>query len=158
MRMLRHIHISEVEEFVGQELGRSDWHLVSQVEINAFADLTGDHQWVHVDVDRARIELGETIAHGYLTLSLIPMLTAQITKIDGVGHGLNYGLDKVRFLAPVPAGSRVRGKQTLLSVEMKGAGTLTVRNRNRAGRRWKTRMRSSNSRTDLPQQGHALTV
>jgi acyl dehydratase len=92
--------------------------------IDGFAELTGDRQWVHVDVERARREIGGTIAHGYLTLSLLPQILASIADFTGVAHGLNYGLDKVRFLETVNAGSRVCGHQSLLGVEERGDGVL----------------------------------
>jgi acyl dehydratase len=122
--MTEHIEISDIDNQVSREIGQSNWRRVTQDDIDRFADLTGDHQWVHVNVERATRELGSTIAHGYLTLSLIPALTAQILKLDGVGHGLNYGLDSVRFLAPVEAGKRVRARQKLLSCTSKGGGKL----------------------------------
>jgi acyl dehydratase len=97
---------------------------VTQEQIDKFADATGDHQWIHVDVERAKKEMpgGRTIAHGYLTLSLIPMLAAQIMRVSGVSRGINYGSNKVRFTNMVPVGSRVRARQKLLSVEPKGGG------------------------------------
>lgn len=117
-------------EFVGRELGTSDWVLVDQARIDAFAQCTGDRQWIHVDVERAKREspFGGTIAHGYLTLSLLASLAIEIGLIPGdASSGLNYGLDKVRFMAPVKAGSRVRGRVTLLSVEDKGNGRYMVK-------------------------------
>jgi acyl dehydratase len=98
--------------------------LIDQDRINKFADATGDHQWIHIDVERAKTEMpgGKTIAHGYLTLSLIPMLGAQIMRITGVSRGINYGSNKVRFTNMVQVGSRVRGRQKILSVEPKGGG------------------------------------
>ena len=98
---------------------------VTQDMINRFADLTGDHQWIHVDVERAKKDMpdGKTIAHGFLTLSLIPMLTAQVSKVNNVRNGINYGCNKVRFTSPVPAGSRVRARAKLVAAEpMKGGG------------------------------------
>jgi acyl dehydratase len=118
------IPIADVDRHVGTELGISEWRPIAQPDIQAFADLTGDHQWVHVDVERAQRELGGTIVHGYFTLSFIPVLTAEIMRLDGVAHGLNYGLDSVRFLAPVPAGSRIRARESLVSAEKKGEGRL----------------------------------
>jgi acyl dehydratase len=105
-------------------MGVSDWVLIDQDRINKFADATGDHQWIHIDVERAKTEMpgGKTIAHGYLTLSLIPMLGAQIMRITGVSRGINYGSNKVRFTNMVQVGSRVRGRQKILSVEPKGGG------------------------------------
>src|SRR5579875_1338926 len=94
---------------VGRHLGYSDYLLVDQERIDRFADATGDHQWIHVDPERAASgPFGTTIAHGYLTLSLVPLLLAQVLRVEGVAFGLNYGSNKVRFPAPVPAGSEVR--------------------------------------------------
>lgn len=109
----------DLKNYVGKELGVSDWLLVDQERINLFADATGDHQWIHVDVERARreMEIGNTIAHGYLTLSLIPMLISQVYTITQKTRGINYGLNRVRFTAMVPAGSRIRLRQHCKSVE-----------------------------------------
>ena len=100
----------DLKDYVGKELGVSDWLAIDQDRINQFADATGDHQWIHVDVERAQRELpiGNTIAHGFLTLSLIPMLVAEIFTITSKTRGINYGLNRVRFTGMVPAGSRVR--------------------------------------------------
>lgn len=114
-----------LNEFIGKEIGVSDWVTVDQEMINAFADATGDHQWIHVDVERCKKEspLGTTIGHGYLTLSLVPMLSAQIgTLPTGIKHVLNYGSEKIRFLNPVPAGSNVRMRSKLMDVSEKGTG------------------------------------
>ena len=121
---MRTVSFDELPALAGQEIGASDWVQIDQDRINKFADATGDHQWIHIDVERAKKELpgGKTIAHGYLTLSLIPMLAAQIMRITGVSRGINYGSNKVRFTNMVPVGSRVRGRQKLLSVEPKGGG------------------------------------
>src|SRR5213596_1686683 len=101
--------LDELKQAEGEELGVSDWHEVSQDDINAFADITGDHQWIHVDPERARdTPFGGTIAHGLYTLSLGPKFTFELFSIDGFAFGLNYGYGKVRFPAPVPVGSRVR--------------------------------------------------
>ncbi|MGI8493284.1 MAG: MaoC family dehydratase [Acidimicrobiales bacterium] len=103
---------------VGEHLGFSEWHEVTQEQVNLFADATGDHQWIHVDVERAKTgPFGGPIAHGYLTLSLAPVLIAEVVAIGGVSMGINYGLNKVRFPAPVPVGSRLRVGAKLLSVE-----------------------------------------
>src|SRR5512138_3289386 len=103
------------KQHVGRELGPSDWMTVDQPMIDKFAEATGDHQWIHVDVERAKREMpgGKTIAHGYLTLSLLPRLTKSIYQIKNRSRGINYGSNKVRFTAPVPAGSRVRLHLTL---------------------------------------------
>ena len=107
--------MAEVPGLVGSELGSSDWHEVTQEHVNEFAEATGDHQWIHVDVERAKAEspFGGPIAHGYLTLSLIPSLMPQIIEITGFRMGVNYGTEKVRFPSPVPVGSRVRAGATL---------------------------------------------
>jgi len=106
--------IKELESRVGQELGVSDWVVVDQQTINVFGETTGDMQWIHVDPERAaQGPFGTTIAHGYLTLSLLPKLAASAYRIEGTRMAVNYGLDKVRFPAPVPAGSRVRATFTL---------------------------------------------
>ena len=118
-----------VAALAGQEIGVSDWVEITQDRINAFADATGDHQWIHVDVERAKQLMpgGKTIAHGYLTLSLIPWLTGGMLRIDGVTRGINYGSDKVRFTNMVPVGSKLRARQKLLSAEPK-AGGMQLRN------------------------------
>ncbi|HTQ21454.1 MaoC family dehydratase [Mycobacterium sp.] len=110
--------ISSIDEAlgaVGQELGVSDWITVDQERIDAFAETTLDRQWIHIDVERARTEspYGSTIAHGFLTLSLIPALSKANYRVENAKMGINYGLNKVRFLAPVPAGSRVRVRSEL---------------------------------------------
>jgi len=105
--------IATISQYVGQELGVSEWVTITQERINDFADFTGDHQWIHVDVERAKREslFGTTIAHGYLTLSLAAALSMELGIIPaGVSQALNYGLDTVRFLAPVKSGSRVRDR------------------------------------------------
>ena len=101
---------ADMDAYVGQALGTGDWVTVSQAMIDTFADATGDHQWIHVDVARAKAELpgGTTIAHGFLTLSLLPMLTTSVYRIKHRSRGLNYGSNKVRFTNPVPSGARVR--------------------------------------------------
>jgi acyl dehydratase len=112
---------------VGQELGSSDWLEVPQSDINLFADATHDHQWIHIDVERAKTgPFGGPIAHGYLTLSLLPRLSAGVYRIRHTSRGINYGSNKVRFTAPVPAGSRVRLRQVLKAMEdIKGGVRLT---------------------------------
>lgn len=114
---------------VGREVGVSDWITVDQARIDAFADCTEDHQFIHVDPGMAaRTPFGGTIAHGFLTLSLLSKMTYQATPVlDGVAMGINYGFDKVRFLQPVRAGSRVRGRFKLLSAEDKGDGRWLIR-------------------------------
>jgi acyl dehydratase len=118
-------HPNEMHKYVGQEIGVSDWVEVTQARIDQFAEATGDHQWIHVDVERAKTDMpgGKTIAHGFLTLSLIPMLNHQISHINNVRNGINYGCNKVRFTNPVQAGSRVRARAKLIGAEpMKGGG------------------------------------
>lgn len=112
--MREYSHFSELEGLVGQEIGVSDWMVVDQNRINGFADVTGDHQWIHIDPERAaQGPFGTTIAHGYLSLSLLPALAATAYRISGGRMAVNYGLEKVRFPAPVPAGSKVRARFTL---------------------------------------------
>jgi len=115
--------IGALKQFVGKPLGTSDWVTVTQEQINAFAEATGDHQWIHVDVERARTQspFKTTIAHGYLTISLAPALLPQIVRVEGIRMGVNYGLDKMRLPAPVPAGARVRLTASIKDVrEMPG--------------------------------------
>jgi acyl dehydratase len=109
----------DMKQHVGRELGPSEWMTVDQPMIDKFADATGDHQWIHVDVERARKEMpgGKTIAHGYLTLSLVPRLAATLTRVKKRARGLNYGSNKVRFINPVPAGARIRLRQRIKNVE-----------------------------------------
>ncbi len=107
-------HLAAMQALVGQQLATSPWVLVDQQRINLFAEATGDHQWIHVDVERAKAgPYGAPIAHGFLTLSLLPELTATAMVIDDVKMSINYGLNRVRFTGPVPAGSRVRAVITL---------------------------------------------
>lgn len=110
--------IEDAAASVGEELGVSDWVLIDQQRVDAFAEATGDHQWIHTDPDRARAEspYGATIAHGLLTLSLIPALSKQCYVVENAKMGINYGLNKVRFIAPVPVGSRVRVRSSLVDV------------------------------------------
>ncbi|MFT3809312.1 MAG: MaoC family dehydratase [Micropepsaceae bacterium] len=119
---MKKVHYNDVQSLVGQEIGASDWVEITQERVNTFADATGDHQWIHVDVEKAKQFMGGTIAHGYLTLSLIPWLGSQIMSIEGVSRGINYGSNKVRFTNMVPVGSRVRARQKLLGAEPKGGG------------------------------------
>jgi acyl dehydratase len=121
---MRHIDIHDLAEMSGGELGVSEWHPITQERVNLFAEATGDHQWIHLDVERATAELGAPIAHGYLTLSLIPMLVAEAFVLEGVTHGLNYGADRVRFVTPVPVGSRLRARVVVLDVASKSNGLL----------------------------------
>ncbi len=113
----------------GKEIGTSDWYTVTQEQIDKFADATGDHQWIHVDVERAKKEMpgGKTIAHGWLTLSLVPRLAATIYRVKHRSRGINYGANRVRFTGPVPAGARVRLKLKIKNVE-KVEGGVRVTN------------------------------
>jgi acyl dehydratase len=106
----REVALTELKSLVGQDIGDSPWHDVTQNEINAFADATHDHQWIHVDIERAKKDspFGGPIAHGYYTLSIVPYLIEQIWIITGISAALNYGLNRLRFPAPVPIGKRVR--------------------------------------------------
>ena len=106
-------------QHVGRELGPSDWLTVDQAMIDKFAEATGDHQWIHVDVERALKEMpdGKTIAHGYLTLSLVPRLAATLMRVKKRSRGVNYGSNKVRFITPVQAGARIRLRQRIAKVE-----------------------------------------
>ena len=114
-------HPKQLLDHEGADLGSSDWMLIDQARINGFADDTDDHQWIHVDAERARSgPFGTTIAHGYLTLSLAPAMLAQVIDVDNVQAAVNYGVNKVRFPAPVPVGSRVRGSVTLRSATSRG--------------------------------------
>ena len=117
MRIVK--NTEELRSLVGEELGVSEWIEISQDRINKFAEATGDFQWIHIDVERAKNELpgATTIAHGFLTLSLLPQVIGEIYKLEGVKHSLNYGTDRVRFTAPVPSGSRVCGRYLLKSVD-----------------------------------------
>ena len=113
---------------VGQEIGPSEWRTVTQADIDAFAELSGDHQWIHVDVERARSEspFGTTIAHGNLTLSLVDGFRGELIDATGFALGVNYGWDKIRFPAPVPVDSKVRARAEVVSVEEKGGGWYQV--------------------------------
>ncbi|MCB4820675.1 MaoC family dehydratase [Roseicella aerolata] len=127
--MLEIDSIADLPNHVGKKLGTSDWLVVDQRMIDQFAEATGDHQWIHVDVERAKKEMpgGKTIAHGYLTLSLLPKLNQGIFRVKKRSRGVNYGSNKVRFTAPVPAGARVRGHLTLKNVEtIEGGARLTM--------------------------------
>jgi acyl dehydratase len=119
--------LAELPELLGQELGTSDWIEVTQERVNTFADATGDHQWIHVDVERAKKEspFGGPIGHGYLTLSLLIPMWAEVLVVTDAVMGVNYGLNKVRFPAPVPVGSKLRLTATLKDVE-EVAGGLQV--------------------------------
>ena len=120
--------IAELKDLVGQEIGVSDWITVTQERILLFADATNDHQWIHLDAERAKAgPFGTTIAHGFLTLSLLPEMAASAFGVRETRMGVNYGLNKVRFPAPVPSGSRVRGRFRLIGYEpLDGGAQITV--------------------------------
>lgn len=126
--MVREINgIAELEKLVGQEVGKSDWVTIDQDRIQLFADATDDHQWIHLDEEKAKAgPFGGTIAHGFLTLSLLPMLSQRTVDVTGMKMKINYGLNKVRFPQPVPSGARVRDTITLDSVERKDAGVMVI--------------------------------
>jgi len=126
--MKHYAHLAELQALVGQELGVSDWLAVDQARIDLFAQATGDHQWIHTDPVRAAAgPFGATVAHGFLTLSLLPVLFETGFAIDDVRMGVNYGLNRVRFPAPVRVGSRLRGRFRLLAYEpLDGGAQLTV--------------------------------
>jgi acyl dehydratase len=119
-------HVKSMEELtalIGTHLGYGEYRTVTQEQVNLFADATGDHQWIHVDPERAKAgPFGGPIAHGYLTLSLIPVLLTGVMKVDGVTMGVNYGTNKVRFTSPVPVGSEIRAGATLASVDEVAGG------------------------------------
>lgn len=119
---------ASLEEFVaakGESLGFSEWHKISQEQVNAFADATGDHQWIHVDLERAASgPFGGTIAHGYLTVALLPILSMEIFRIENLTMGINYGLDRVRFPSPVLTGSSIRAEASLTDVKQTHLGSL----------------------------------
>jgi len=120
--------LDEVKGYVGRELGVSDWLLVTQEKIDQFAAVTGDDQWIHIDVERAKQSpFGGTIAHGYFTLSLAPRFSYDMFRLEGFAFGVNYGLNRLRFPAPLPVGQRVRMRAKLLSVEeIEGGAQLST--------------------------------
>ncbi len=122
--MIRKIPLQDVPDLVGQEIGVSEWETITQDMINAFADVSGDHTWIHVDVERAKRELGGTVGHGFLTLSLVPAHWLSIAEITGWDYGYMYGLDKTRWLHPVTSGTRVRLRTTMLEPEGRKGGTI----------------------------------
>jgi acyl dehydratase len=119
--------VAELTALTGEHLGYCEWREVTQEQINTFADATDDHQWIHVDAERAAAgPFGTTIAHGFLTLSLLVPMWSEILHVEGVRLGINYGLNKVRFPSPVPVGSRIRAGATLVSVETVADGSLQI--------------------------------
>lgn len=120
--------VQEMELFIGEELGTSDWLTVDQASIQKFADATGDHQWIHVDVERAKREspLGGPVAHGFMSLAMLPRLMSEVFRVEAATATINYGLNKVRFTMPVAAGARIRGHVRLDSIERRGDGQTMV--------------------------------
>ena len=118
----------ELKAAAGEELGTSDWRAISQEEVNQFADVTGDHQFIHVDVEKAKeTPFGRTIVHGYFTLALLPVIMDEVVTFDGFNFAVNYGANKVRFPAPLPVGKNVRGTVTVAGVEeVKGGSQATL--------------------------------
>ena len=118
--------IGDAKALEGEEVGLSDWVVVDQHRIDQFAEATADHQWIHVDTERAAKEMpdGKTIAHGYLTLALIPAFTGDFVHVENLARALNLGLNKVRFYAPVPVGSRLRGRATVLKAQQRAGALL----------------------------------
>jgi len=127
---MKTLDVSRLEGLVGQEVAISDWRLVTQEQIDAFANATDDHQWIHVDAQRAKAEapFGTTIAHGFLTLSLLSPLMRDAINVDGLRMTLNYGLNRVRFVSPVPSGSRIRARIALGKVDDIGDSTQATWN------------------------------
>jgi acyl dehydratase len=120
--------IEDAKALEGMEVGLSDWMVIDQDRINRFAEATNDYQWIHVDEDRASQELpgGKTIAHGYMTLALIPALTGGFVRVENLAKAVNFGSNKVRFYSPVPVGGRVRGRATLISARIRGGHLLLL--------------------------------
>lgn len=125
VRLIR--SIEDAKKLEGEEVGLSDWVVIDQHRIDQFAEATGDYQWIHVDTERAAREMpaGKTISHGYLTLALIPALTGNFVEVENLARAINFGLNKVRFYAPVPVGSRIRARATVLQAR-KRAGALLL--------------------------------
>ena len=117
--------IDELEQAGERELGTSSWHDITQEQVNTFADATGDHQWIHVDPERAAAgPFGGPVAHGYLTLAMLPMLLSEIVSVSDAVMGVNYGTEKIRFTSPVPVGSRVRAHAKLLKTQRRGPSVI----------------------------------
>ena len=126
MRVIK--SIDDAKALIGEEVGLSDWIVIDQHRIDQFAEATSDYQWIHVDVDRAAKEMpeGKTIAHGYLTLALIPALTGNFIKVENLTRAVNFGLNKVRFYVPIPVGSRLRARATVLQARKRGGALLLM--------------------------------
>lgn len=124
MRIIK--SIDDAKALIGEEVGLSDWIVIDQHRIDQFAEATSDHQWIHVDTERAAKEMpeGKTIAHGYLTLALIPALTGKFVKVENLTRAVNFGLNKVRFYVPIPVGSRLRGRATVLQARQRAGALL----------------------------------
>ena len=124
MRIIK--SIDGAKALIGEEVGLSDWAVIDQHRIDQFAEATADHQWIHVDTERAAKEMpdGKTIAHGYLTLALIPALTSNFVQVENLTRAVNFGLNKVRFYAPIPVGSRLRGRATVLQARQRAGALL----------------------------------
>ena len=124
MRIIK--SIDDARALEGEEVGLSDWIIIDQNRIDQFAEATGDHQWIHVDTERAGKELpdGKTIAHGYLTLALIPSLASYFVKVDNLARAINFGINKARFYSPVPSGARVRGRATVNKAQQRAGALL----------------------------------
>ncbi|GAA5057509.1 acyl dehydratase [Thermocatellispora tengchongensis] len=119
--------LAELKAAKGEHLGYTEWRTVSQEQVNQFADATDDHQWIHVDVEKAKSgPFGGTIAHGYLSLALLPSFMTELFRVGGLKMGINYGLNKVRFPSPVPVGSRIRAGAEILDVKGTPSGTLSI--------------------------------
>jgi acyl dehydratase len=117
--------LAELEQSAERDLGPSEWHEITQEQVNMFAEATGDHQWIHVDPERAKNgPFGTTVAHGYLTLSMLPMMLSEIVSVSDAVMGVNYGTEKIRFTNPVPVGSRVRLRGKLARTERRGPSVL----------------------------------
>jgi acyl dehydratase len=118
--------IDDAKALIGEEVGLSDWVVIDQHRVDQFAEATADHQWIHVDTERAAREMpdGKTIAHGYLTIALIPALTGKFIEGENLARAINFGLNKVRFYAPVPVGSRLRGRATVLQARQRAGALL----------------------------------
>jgi len=118
--------IEDAKQLEGEEVGLSDWVVIDQHRIDQFAEATGDYQWIHVDTDRATKEMpdGKTIAHGYLTIALIPSLTNNFVQVENLARAINFGLNKVRFYAPVPVGARLRARATVLQARRRAGALL----------------------------------
>lgn len=125
MRVIK--SIEDAKALIGEEVGLSDWTVIDQHRIDQFAEATSDHQWIHVDTERAAREMpdGKTIAHGYLTIALIPALTGDFVHVENLARAVNFGLNKVRFYAPIPVGARLRGRATVLQARQR-AGALIL--------------------------------